>query len=347
MRRAARVLLFLSFLSSAASGEIPIARDLSVEFQGQRTSFAQAAVFAMPGETIEFRVDGSRSNDAIKFVAEFGKLERSSDRHWRWTAPDAPGSSGVLKVTDASNSSRRIELNTFVLVPAQDIANGYVGDFRIDAYPNYQPAHGSNNYSAPTGFVKVTEANRDRNVSPRFKIGQFVSKQQGNWPKYVAPGTRLYAKLERLLDAVRGAGFEAATLNIMSGYRTPYYNRALGNVEFSRHIYGDAADVFVDMNEDGYMDDLNGDGVVNVDDAATMACWLEALSEQPSFAPLVGGLGIYDGNEYHGPFIHLDSRGHYARWGSSAELDADRPDHARYGARVNFLNDSQAGSVGC
>jgi hypothetical protein len=311
MHRAASVLLFLSF---TASGEVPFVHGLSVEFQGHRTSFAQAAVFVMPGETIEFRVDGSQSDDGIKFVAEFGKLERSSDRHWRWTAPDAPGSSGVLEIADASTPARRIELSTFVLVPTQEIANGYVGDFRIDAYPNGEPPRGSGNYSAPSGFVKVTETNRDLNVSPRFKIGQFVSKQQGNWPKYVAPGTRLYAKLERLLDAVRGAGFEATTLHIMSGYRTPYYNRAIGNVEFSRHIYGDAADVFVDMNEDGYMDDLNGDGVVNVNDAATMARWLEALSKQPSFAPLVGGLGIYDANEYHGPFIHLDSRGHHARW---------------------------------
>lgn len=314
MYRATLVLLTLSF---AALGETPLVRDLSIEFQGHRTSFARAAVFAMPGETIEFRVDGSRSHDGIKFVAEFGKLERSSDHHWRWTAPDVPGSSGVLEVADAGTPGRRIELSTFVLVPAQEVTNGYVGDFRIDTYPNGEPPHSSQNYSAPIGFVKVTETNRDLNVSPRFKIGQFVSKQKGNWPKYVAPGTRLYAKLERLLDAVRGAGFEAATLHIMSGYRTPYYNREIGNVEFSRHIYGDAADVFVDMNEDGYMDDLNSDGVVNVDDAATMAGWLDALSKQPSFAPLVGGLGVYDANEYHGPFIHLDSRGQHVRWGLS------------------------------
>ena len=343
MRLAISVLFFLSFTTL---GESSFVRALSVEFQGQRTSFAQAAVFAMPGETIVFRVDGSRSNDGITFVADFGKLERSNDRRWHWTAPDAPGSFGVLEVADARTSGKRIKLNTFVLVPAQEMRNGYVGNFRIDAYPNRQPARGSDNYSAPIGFVKVTEANRDRNVSPRFRIGQFVSKQEGSWPKYVAPGTRLYAKLERLLDAVHDAGFEAATLHIMSGYRTPYYNRTLGNVEFSRHIYGDAADVFVDMNEDEYMDDLNGDGVINIDDAATMACWLEALSEQPSFARLVGGLGIYDANEYHGPFIHLDSRGHHARWGPVAALKPDGPNLARYGVGTHCLSNSQATSVG-
>jgi hypothetical protein len=163
--------------------------------------------------------------------------------------------------------------------------------------------------------VQVTAANRDLQVSPHFRIGQFVSKQQGDWPKYVAPGSRLYAKLERVLDAVKAAGFPADTLHVMSGYRTPYYNRAIGNVQYSRHIYGDAADVFVDIDEDGNMDDLNGDGTVDVRDAVTMADWLEALTGEPSFADLSGGLGIYDANPYHGPFIHVDTRGSKARWG--------------------------------
>lgn len=271
----------------------------------------------MPGETIEFHVDASDAQDGIRFFAEFGELEKRGDRQWHWTAPYAPGTSGVLEIADVNTSGRHFELSTFVLVPAQQVIDGFVGEFRFDAYPSGQPMTESKNYSAPIGFVKVTEENRDRNVSPRFKIGQFVSKQEGDWPKYIAPGTRLYLKLEALLDAVHGAGFEAETLHIMSGYRTPYYNRSIGNVEFSRHIYGDAADVFVDINEDGYMDDLNGDGTVNWDDAATMASWLETLLEQPTFAPLVGGLGIYHGNQYHGPFIHLDSRGHDARWGPS------------------------------
>jgi hypothetical protein len=218
-------------------------------------------------------------------------------------------------VVGDSSSRPQIDLTVFVLVPTARVTNGYVGEFRVDAYPRGRPDKNPQNYAPPIGFVEVTEANRDLHVSPHFKIGQFVSKQVGDWPKYVVPSDRLYAKLEGMVEAVQRAGFEVATLHVMSGYRTPYYNRTLGNVPFSRHIYGDAADVFVDVDEDEYMDDLNGDGVVDVTDAVTMAEWLEALAEQPAYFPFAGGLGVYDATQFHGPFIHVDARGHDARWG--------------------------------
>lgn len=65
--------------------------------------------------------------------------------------------------------------------------------------------------------------------------------------------TRLLLKLELLLDAFRERGIDAETLFVMSGYRTADYNRLIGNTtSYSRHAYGDAADVFVDR--DGVMD---------------------------------------------------------------------------------------------
>ena len=61
--------------------------------------------------------------------------------------------------------------------------------------------------------------------------------------------------------------------------------------------------------------DLNGDGSVGVDDAVTLAHWLESISDLPNFLPLIGGVGIYDSTAYHGPFVHVDARGSHARWG--------------------------------
>ena len=41
----------------------------------------------------------------------------------------------------------------------------------------------------------------------------------------------------------------------MSGFRTPQYNKGGGNTGgragLSRHMYGDAADIFIDSNGDG------------------------------------------------------------------------------------------------
>ena len=50
----------------------------------------------------------------------------------------------------------------------------------------------------------------------------------------------------------RAAGIDASTFRILSGYRTPFYNRSIGNeTHYSRHVYGDAADIYVDEDGDG------------------------------------------------------------------------------------------------
>ena len=70
----------------------------------------------------------------------------------------------------------------------------------------------------------------------------------------------------------------------MSGFRTPQYNVAGGNTGgragLSRHMYGDAADVFIDNDGDGVMDDLNRDGRSSIEDARVI---------QPGGRPRGGG----------------------------------------------------------
>ena len=41
-------------------------------------------------------------------------------------------------------------------------------------------------------------------------------------------------------------GFHVDTLHVMSAYRTPYYNHAIGDVLYSMHQCGSAADIFID-----------------------------------------------------------------------------------------------------
>jgi hypothetical protein len=305
----------LGLLLAASLPAVASAGGFAITFQGQRVDYTTSAVFALPNEAVDFDIESGNGRAPLVLTTDFGEVRQLDAQRWRWSAPAEAGAFGTLYVAATGDSPPVAVVNAFILVPAEEATDGYVGAFRVDPYPTGAPAKSTVDYAPPAGFVRVTEANRHLHVSPHFLLGQFVSKQQGDWPKYVVPGLRLYAKLERVLDAVRAAGFPADTLHVMSGYRTPYYNRAIGNVQFSRHIYGDAADVFVDIDEDGNMDDLNGDGTVNVRDAVTMADWLEALSGEPSFAPLRGGLGIYDSNPYHGPFIHVDARGSEARWG--------------------------------
>ena len=62
------------------------------------------------------------------------------------------------------------------------------------------------------------------------------------------------------------------------------------------------------------MDDLNGDGVINVTDAKMLSSLAKLISAKklPDWTP--GGLSTYKQYTHHGPFIHVDARGHPARW---------------------------------
>jgi uncharacterized protein YcbK (DUF882 family) len=63
-------------------------------------------------------------------------------------------------------------------------------------------------------------------------------------------------KLEALLEAANANGWEAKSFYVMSGFRTPYYNSSIGNdTSSSRHLYGGAADIWIDNDGDGQMDD--------------------------------------------------------------------------------------------
>ncbi len=314
--RATACLTLLMTVAASQAGTDPLPMIIGGGDAGAGNA-APLAVFALPGEAVELRLGTTAARKPPSVT--IGAIEPAGHDRWRWLAPREAGSSGELwfgaATGDAAGDAAPGALNLFVLVPAAQVSDGYVGEYRIGRYPDGSPPRNDADYTPPRGFVEVTAANRHRRVSRHFRIGQFVSKQAGDWPRYVAPAPILYGKLERLLAVVRARGHDAPTLHVMSGYRTPFYNRAIGNVPFSRHIYGDAADVFVDVDADGNMDDLNGDGRVDVGDAITLARWLESIADDEDYVPFAGGLGIYDSTRYHGPFIHVDARGYRARWG--------------------------------
>ena len=260
----------------------------------------------LPGETLDLSaVDRTGGLIPIR-VADAPGLERRGANHLRFRADPRPGLRSLEIRTPGAREA--ITLNVFIEVPRTRAAalNGYA----IGRYPTSNP-----DSAPPRGFIEVTGANLDTPVSPHFRLGDFLCKQSGGFPKYLVLDPRLPAKLEALLDRARAAGIRAETLSVMSGYRTPAYNHALGNTtDFSRHLWGAAADVFVDANGDGRMDDLNGDGVVDQRDAAVLYALADALDRAPSEDWTVGGASAYRATDAHGPFVHVDARGRAARW---------------------------------
>jgi hypothetical protein len=283
----------------------------AVKFKDEVSPYPVMALFAMPGDTVPLEVVLSDTVARYTAHAGDGRLERIGSASWRWIAPREKGVSAIVVRDSASGDP--IVLNAFVLV-SRPAGTGIDG-FRIGRYEP-RALRGDPAYARPRGLVEITEENRGTLVAPHFTLGQFVSKQPGGYPKYLVLRERLLLKLEMLLEEANRQGLPVTTFRIMSGYRTPYYNRAIGNeTRYSRHLYGDAADIYVDEDGDGRMDDLDGNGREDMGDAKLLADVVERLSGSSWYAPFTGGLGLYGGNRAHGPFLHVDVRGHRARWG--------------------------------
>ena len=189
-------------------------------------------------------------------------------------------------------------------------------DYRVGAWPAQERALRGARYAPPAGFIAVTPENESTLVSKRFFLSDFLTHdQQGVWPKVLVLRTPLLDKLELIGDELEQRGL-SGSLHIMSGFRTPQYNAQGvgkgGRAGASRHMYGDAADVFVDADGDGVMDDLDGDGKITIRDARVLFAVAEAIEAR--HPELIGGLSAYPANGAHGPFVHVDVRGVRARW---------------------------------
>jgi hypothetical protein len=212
-------------------------------------------------------------------------------------------------------------MNFVTLLPFEDKVSGRVGDYRVGFWPEERGRTTSQAYENPDGFVVVTPQNADLQVSEHFRLRDFLTHDQQNvWPKYLVLKEALVDKLELVIEDLESRGIPVARMRVMSGFRTPQYNakgvRRGGRVSDSRHQYGDAADVFVDNNGDGRMDDLNHDRRVDWRDARVIVDAVERVER--AHPELSGGGGVYRATRAHGPFAHIDARGKRARWGRSS-----------------------------
>jgi len=203
------------------------------------------------------------------------------------------------------------------LEPIGAIRGARLAHYRVGNWPKGGLALRDPRYAPPPGFISVTPENEFTPVSKRFRLSDFLTHDQKSvWPKVLVLRVELLDKLELIGDELERRGLPG-TLHVMSGFRTPQYN-ALGvgpkggRARESRHTHGDAADVIVDANGDGVMDDLDGDGRVTIRDARVLYAVAEDV--QATYPELVGGLSAYSANSAHGPFVHVDTRGVRARW---------------------------------
>jgi len=164
---------------------------------------------------------------------------------------------------------------------------GSLNGYTIGSYP--PPMAGREDlYATPAGLVEVTRPTRTRRFRRTSRSGSF------------SPGRTRHSR--------------STSCSRSAFSRTQAYNRAIGNVPNSRHVFGDATDIFVDQDPvDGIMDDRNGDGRSDPEDNRVLAGIIEETlaGAGPEF---VGGVGNYPATAAHGLFVHVDLRGYRARW---------------------------------
>jgi len=274
-----------------------------------RVDFSPFTIVANPGETLVLPLLSGTLQGADLKAPEPVEAELALES-LTLVAPEAPGFYPVaLELPDGN--TRQIQL--FVTVPAEAIEDEYLNGYRMGPAP---PGHHRypELYRAPEGFIEVSEALLDTRLSPHFTLRQFLCKQKSDYPKYIALKESLLVLLEGLLGAVRERGYAVETFGIISGYRTPWYNKRIGNVPNSRHVYGDAMDFYIDLDGDGRMDDLDGDGIQGRGDVDLLAEIAEEYMTRPGNSLVYGGVGRYGKTSRHGGFIHVDTRGYAARW---------------------------------
>ncbi len=96
------------------------------------------------------------------------------------------------------------------------------------------PSSGDTRYSPPRRFLDLTQVDASARLSANFVLSEIAQGVKGRWA-LVQP--HLVEHLQAVRDATGGPLF------VNSGYRSPAYNRGVGGASFSRHQWGDAADV--------------------------------------------------------------------------------------------------------
>jgi hypothetical protein len=226
----------------------------------------------------------------------------------------------VPQIQQINGASRLGQFSLITMRSFRDKIAGSVGSYRIGFWPEEKGRLRSEAYENPEGFIEVTPQNQDIRISEHFRLRDFLTHdQQDIWPKFLVLREPLIDKLELVIQDLEDHGIPARNVQVLSGFRTPQYNYQLGDrsgrARDSRHQFGDAADIFIDSNRDGRMDDLNRDGRVNVKDTRVILAAVERVESR--YPDLIGGTGLYHATGAHGPFAHIDVRGEKARWSNS------------------------------
>ncbi len=327
------VCLFLALTISAAaalSGEVNL-RCRWLSPNDRRTmdlSFAgNPLVVMLPGESLQVAAEADGQPGRLAVIKD-GKIIRE-DTVLNFTAPEKPGAFYISVAAVAGEQNRRGEI--CVLVPHKATARrsnqGWL--VRVDETPigEYRQASASGNakvkdnpdsYQPPVWWMRITDMNASFEVSPGVKADDLVAPSEDTGTKHtdiVPVCYSMWTAITTLRNGLSARGIPGSALRVISGFRTPPYNRSIGSNAFGRHVYGDAFDFYINLagGENIKAADLNRDGKLDRRDAYPIVAVIEDLQAEGKLP--MGGIGVYNtiGGD-HEVSLHLDVRGHRATW---------------------------------
>ena len=310
-------ILFAAIILSIPAG-------LKADFSVFRAPSHIISLFALPGETIPFdfaSYSGTTPDRLEHFRIETSEgvgLEYDGAARFLLTAPQESGIYPVrfqeILENPALPEPEAYRVQVVVMRPAEEAVDGLLDGYPVGVYPR-DDRQEPWSFQQPRGFVEITRENRHTLITDHLTLADMECKLEAEFPRYASIHTSLLIKLEGIADELLQRGLPGDHIKILSAFRTPEYNRSIGNrTRFSRHIVGDAADIFVDADGDGRMDDLTGDGRVNRHDSRLLLAIVDEMDNSEAYAGLAGGASAYRGNGSRGPFLHVDTRGYLTRW---------------------------------
>jgi uncharacterized protein YcbK (DUF882 family) len=223
----------------------------------------------------------------------------------------APSAAGFYRLAVERGGQRQVvdDVALSVLVPFGEKRGDKLHGFTLGTYVGERLSRVAR-ASLPVGFFPVDREALALPVSEHLRLGDVLTTpdtRADGFPQYATIDARLLEKLELVMAQLAKMSKHADVtprLTVNSGFRPPAYNRTVkGAAKNSRHQYGDAADVKIDVN---------GDGRFTLDEVRLVTRAVEAVER--AHPDLVGGMGVYTGKRIRSPYVHIDARGTRARW---------------------------------
>lgn len=291
---------FASFLKARA---IPTAKP-SMDAYG--ASGEVKVRFVLPGQTLEYplQIQGDPTGLTYTWVRVGDSVAVASPRPLAGAILRGPEKPGFYRVVLGKGGERRVidGLAVAVLRPFEEKVGGILNGYRIGTYLNEKVA---GNRAPPEGFMEILPGDLNLMITKHLRVADFVSHDnQQSWPRYAAVSPRLLDKLELVVTEIERwhDGEVELALDVRSGFRSPDHNRKIRRAaRDSRHQYGDAADIAIDVN---------GDGKISASDNQMLGLAVEIV--ELKHPHLAGGLGMYSRGRT--PYVHIDTRGKKTRW---------------------------------